>query len=473
MGNSENPMVSIDEEGNVLKCAKGLGMGECGYKAGAKVCGKCGATVMKMKMVPAVDGEDDMDAEDEFEDMSDLEQDREEYMRSRKKAAGMMKPGMMKPEMMDEEDDEEEEETPEQDMAEDMAEGETPESDMAEDMSEEDEEEDMDEDEKMMGMGASEEDMEKLRKMRKRRLVSMGMKSAEVGNTSFLCAAERKVYPGSSDVCGDCRGGCVSEKGMPGILEAEGVAEEHFDATVVDSGYNSGDDLFLVRMELKTGALIDVTVHGTTAEVLGYEPVRGKADVASTDTAEDADIIGFLDAADIAVKAIDGEVLAVEPDLFDGIDSYAVEIEGFDGKSYDVFVGLDGTVLGYDAYEPEVTPEEIEAEAAEISLKRAFSEERRMELAEEGMALPDGSYPIVSETDLRNAIQAYGRAKDKEAAKKHIMKRAKEMGKEDLIPEEWMSAEKQTEEPLDVKQEAEFLSALAEFQMLEAEIDNI
>lgn len=68
---------------------------------------------------------------------------------------------------------------------------------------------------------------------------------------------------------------------------------------------------------------------------------------------------------------------------------------------------------------------------------RMFTQERRMKLAKEGLALPDGSYPIVTIGDLKNAIQAYGRAKDKEATKKHIMKRAKSLKAEDLIPEEW------------------------------------
>lgn len=69
---------------------------------------------------------------------------------------------------------------------------------------------------------------------------------------------------------------------------------------------------------------------------------------------------------------------------------------------------------------------------------RMFTQERRMKLAKDGLALPDGSYPIVTVGDLKNAIQAYGRAKDKQAAKQHIMKRAKSLNAMDLIPEEWL-----------------------------------
>jgi hypothetical protein len=69
---------------------------------------------------------------------------------------------------------------------------------------------------------------------------------------------------------------------------------------------------------------------------------------------------------------------------------------------------------------------------------RMFTQERRMKLAKEGIAMPDGSYPIVSINDLKNAIQAYGRAKDLEATKKHIIKRAKSLNAEDMLPEGWL-----------------------------------
>ena len=69
--------------------------------------------------------------------------------------------------------------------------------------------------------------------------------------------------------------------------------------------------------------------------------------------------------------------------------------------------------------------------------ERKFSEEKREELADKGEALPDGSFPIANVKDLKNAIKAHGRAKDIEKAKRHIKKRAKALGQEDLIPAEW------------------------------------
>lgn len=69
--------------------------------------------------------------------------------------------------------------------------------------------------------------------------------------------------------------------------------------------------------------------------------------------------------------------------------------------------------------------------------KREFSSDERKAAAKQGQALPDGSFPIKTVGDLENAIRAYGRAKDKAAAKAHIIKRAKALGASDKIPEAW------------------------------------
>lgn len=70
-----------------------------------------------------------------------------------------------------------------------------------------------------------------------------------------------------------------------------------------------------------------------------------------------------------------------------------------------------------------------------------INHETRMKLADKGHAMPDGSYPIRNVADLKNAIHAYGRApvgKEK-AVKDLIIKRAKDLRKPDLIPDEWQS----------------------------------
>jgi hypothetical protein len=69
--------------------------------------------------------------------------------------------------------------------------------------------------------------------------------------------------------------------------------------------------------------------------------------------------------------------------------------------------------------------------------RRDFSQSERDAAAKKGHAMPDGSFPIENGQDLRNAIQAIGRAKNPAAAKAHIRKRAAALGMTDMLPEGW------------------------------------
>ena len=431
MDYDKNAVVKLDADGSVLKCPKGADAEGCGYMAGAKVCAKCGAMPVQMKEMPMMD--------DEEEDMEDEDMDEEESMDEEEKGYGKKKRVKVKAAAMEEEEEEEEE----------------------------------DDDEDAMEMDEEEEDDEEnpLEEMKSRRLRKMGYKTADVGARGYLCAIDRKVYPGAQPVCDDCVGGCVSEKGMPGLLHVEGLAEDMFDGKVLDSGYSAEADMFVVDVEAKDGRAVEVFVDGTSAEVLGWHKLDNNA-FEQKSLVDEMMLIDFNDAAEIATKSIEGNVVAVEPDVFEGFDAYAVEIDGLDGKSYDVFVSLDGEVLGYDKYEEE-DAQAIEAEAAEIALKRAFTEEQRDSMAKAGTALPDGSYPIANRDDLANAIQAFGRAKDKSAAKTHIMKRAKALGAESMIPANWLVGGKSDSQSTDAAKSAddEFISQLLEFELLNAEVE--
>jgi hypothetical protein len=58
-------------------------------------------------------------------------------------------------------------------------------------------------------------------------------------------------------------------------------------------------------------------------------------------------------------------------------------------------------------------------------------------MADKGEAMSDGSYPIANVADLENAIQSFGRAKDKAGTKAHIITRAKALGASDKLPADW------------------------------------
>lgn len=74
-----------------------------------------------------------------------------------------------------------------------------------------------------------------------------------------------------------------------------------------------------------------------------------------------------------------------------------------------------------------------------------ISRERRQKLAKKGYALPDGSYPITNIESLKDSIQAYGRSKPgkRAAVRRHIMKRARQLDRPDLIPDKWKSLSSQ------------------------------
>lgn len=75
--------------------------------------------------------------------------------------------------------------------------------------------------------------------------------------------------------------------------------------------------------------------------------------------------------------------------------------------------------------------------ARAVIMKRDYSADERQTGADEGWALPDGSFPIKTVADLKNAIQSVGRAKNKARAKAWIITRAKALDAADQLPEDW------------------------------------
>ena len=438
---NEKAVVKIDAEGAVVKCAKGLGSDECGYKAGAKVCGACGAMAVAEKGAMEPAEKPDEDYSDEMNEM----------LKKRKKREGANREVALGAEKM-------------------MA---TEDEDMDDETMVEDTEDDMDDEGKTWMMKPK-------KRSRARAMNAMGVKSEDFDDPdgAFLCQFERKVYPGESDVCANCPGGCAAEQGMPGLLDVEGMTLDMFGGKVLYSGYSDEMELFIVDVLAKDGRAVEVLADGATGEIINFHRLNA-SDMGSAfaekslDQEEAFRIIDIKAAEEIALDLLHtefktaGTVVMADSDIVDGFDSYVFEVDGLNGKSYDVFVGVDGTGIRIDEYESSEV-EEIEAEAAEIALKRAYDEESRMDMAKRGMAMADGSYPIKDEADLRNAIQAYGRAKDKEATKKHIMKRAMDLGLEDLIPENWVPKKIQAE-AAGVKSDDAFVASLMEFQLIEAE----
>lgn len=86
--------------------------------------------------------------------------------------------------------------------------------------------------------------------------------------------------------------------------------------------------------------------------------------------------------------------------------------------------------------------EKYPKEIRKANNKTDFSHSERKDLAKKGEAMPNGEYPIRNSQDLKDAIKLSG-ASDmpKEKVKAWIKKRAKELGLESELPEEWKSKE--------------------------------
>lgn len=86
--------------------------------------------------------------------------------------------------------------------------------------------------------------------------------------------------------------------------------------------------------------------------------------------------------------------------------------------------------------------EKYPKEIRKANNKTDFSHSERKDLAKKGEAMPNGKYPIRNSQDLKDAIKLSG-ASDmpKEKVKSWIKKRAKELGLERELPEDWKSKE--------------------------------
>lgn len=227
-------------------------------------------------------------------------------------------------------------------------------------------------------------------------------------------------------------------------IEALAVKAAGEGAEVLNSGFSPADDTYVIDVKTADDTIREYFFSGA-GEEKGYLVVEAAG--------ASEEFISEEKAAEIAAEYKSGEIVSIEPGLILGTDAFVVEIDEVEGKSYDVFVSLKGEILGHDEYEmladashDEEELAEIKALEAELEIKRMYGRQKREELAESGEAMEDGSFPIVDEADLKNAIQAHGRAKDIEAAKKHIVKRAEALGLEALIPAEWGMAPKEEAE---------------------------
>lgn len=323
-GINEKAVLRVNADGDVIKCAKGLPAGKCGWKPGDKVCGACGAmAVMTKGGAPAARrGAPDADYGVGMEREMDEEVYDEDQAASRVAAA----PNPRRPvtsEVMDDEGAPEEESEDTEDELERQA---------------------------------------KIKKFRRMRMGGMGIKDATGDEGTFLCGIGRKMLNAGNEPCEGCTGGCFPVQGMPDLLAIEGMAEEMFSGKALDSGYSSQYDTFVVDVRRKDGRLIEAYFDGQGRSE-GWHPLPEGA-VEYSDN-----IVGGDEAVISALGHVEGKALEIGVQLVDGKPAYRVEVDGADGYSYDVFVGMDGKVLGIDQWEYDtatVQPGEVKSDDTSI-----------------------------------------------------------------------------------------------------------
>ena len=178
----------------------------------------------------------------------------------------------------------------------------------------------------------------------------------------------------------------------------------------------------IARARVASGQIMALVAAGaSTLAQLKYDPLAElTAKVTSLETAR---YTPGADEAKSRFSAMRQEVLAVRAaELSDRVKEAKKSKEGEEDGDWEYMIQMmDG---------------DPEDELAVVSRRV------RERLAREGKALPDGSFPIRNANDLRNAVKAYDKAKSgaKGAVRKHIMVRAKDLRKEDLLPPRWSTA---------------------------------
>lgn len=143
-----------------------------------------------------------------------------------------------------------------------------------------------------------------------------------------------------------------------------------------------------------------------------------------------------------SLRSVDGAVMSLAAKF----DADPEEIRSLlnDKQAKKLFVRSDMITPDAAPVIPDLKDDRVSLDEQRIALyeqetREKYSEDDRKKLAAKGHAMKDGSYPIVDEEDLHNAIHAVGRGKNNshDSIRAHIKKRAAAMGKTSMLPDEW------------------------------------
>ncbi len=203
--------------------------------------------------------------------------------------------------------------------------------------------------------------------------------------------------------------------------------------------------LALLQASANAESAVLERLHNLEAKIAAIEPAP-----AAEVTAEDPGVVITIDGKEVAGE-IPAEAVVLDAEVTPAETPAATEEPETPAEPE----AAAEPAKAEEAAEVPDTPEEVEStEPTEEAKAASIAEEARKEvesiraqlLRDEVESLTSsagerrgGGYPITDVASLKDAIQAFGRAKpeDKAKTKAHIISKAKELGRSDLIPDTW------------------------------------
>ena len=163
--------------------------------------------------------------------------------------------------------------------------------------------------------------------------------------------------------------------------EVKEFASEYFGGKTLDAG--TGNGLHVVQIERGDGSVVEAYFDEKTADFRTMIMLDPSLISEKSLEGESVEVISSAQAYDLAVKAIDEhlsvktalvEEVGVLADEFEGEDAWVVPVRSESGEDYDVFIALNGTVLGYDSYHEEAKSD-VEGDVKDAIVDGAKSDE--------------------------------------------------------------------------------------------------
>lgn len=150
-----------------------------------------------------------------------------------------------------------------------------------------------------------------------------------------------------------------------------------------------------------------------------------------------------------------GDETKEAPEVKEPVDKEA-KVEEPEAELEQVWKAADGQTFKKKAdaiaHNASLVPAAPESELAKASnalavllTKKEFTADERKKFADSGIAMKDGGHPIPDKAALKDAVSAFGSAKNQSAVKRHIIKRAKALGETDELPADWPGSTKDAE----------------------------